>query len=278
MKNLLLILIIASISTISYSQNPRLVFSNKNLATYKQATTMVMLKENNRYHTILKRVIEKNWTFNKYEFTTEEKLKTKYKEKSPLPILGFIEGYSDYVGTNESSRTLGIQSIGFATMFKSKKYYNMENKEVVHAFSLNNIEDLKTEKSIEAFFTVIIQDLNNYLIVLGNPDNKVHSRKSYWNYTKRKDIKSFKNKKILLSKKDSWNEKFMLDEEAAKKYNYQFVSEERITEAILNNEDVLIYYSDNWGHINWAKNGELIEDIIRSKQNIMFKEFRERQN
>lgn len=275
MKKTLIITLFITISSIVYSQNPRLTFSNKNLAAYKQATTMIMLKEDDTYSKILKKVIEDNWTFNKYEFTTEEKLKSTYEEKTPLPMLGIFEGYIDYVGSYETSLTTGIPFIGFVTLFKTKKYYNLKNREVVHAFTINDLKELTTEKEIESFFTVLIQDLNNYLIVLGNPENKVHSRKAYWSYINKKDLKDFQNKKILISENDV-DKKFKQDVSSAKKYNYKIVSKERIDEAILNKEDVLIYFPDDWQHINWAKDGRLLATIIRSKVSVLFKDFRKR--
>jgi len=239
-KTLLIVLLVAA-NLISYGQNPRLAFSNKNIAAYKQATTMIIIKENDLYSKILKKVIEDNWTFNKYEFTTKEKLKSTYEEKASLPMLGIFKGYIDYVGSYETNLTTGIQFIGFVTLFKTKKYYNLKNKEVVHAFTLSELQELTTEAEIEAFFTVLIQDLNNYLIVLGDPESNVHSRKAYWSYINKKDLKNFQNKKILISENDV-NEKFKLDVASAKKYNYEIVGKERIVEAILNKEDILIYY------------------------------------
>lgn len=273
MKKILLIVLLITLNSISYSQNPRLAFSSKNIATYKQATTMVMLKENDVYSKILKKVINDNWTFNKYEFTTEEKLKSKYKEKASLPMLGFFKGYLDYVGSNESYTTTGIQSIGFVTVFKTEKNYNLNNKEVVHAFKLDNLKELKSDSAIEASLTVMIQDLNNYLIVLGTPESKVKSRKAYWNYINKKNLKNFKNKKILISE-DEVKEKFKLDISSAKKYNYEVVSQARITKAILGKEDILIYYP-YYDYISRAKNGELLA-IIRSNTPILFKDFRNR--
>lgn len=276
MKRNLLLLIVSLITISSFGQNSRLVFSNENVASYKQATTMVMLKENDLYCKILKKVIEENWTFNKYEFTTEEKLKATYKEKAPLPMVGFFEGYSNYAGSYETVLTTGIQAIGFVTVFKSKKYYNMKKKEVVHAFDLGKLKELTSEESIEAFLTHAIQDINNYLIVMGNPDNKVRSRKAYWKYVNKKDLNDFKGKIILISQKDVYNKKFKNNDVAAKEYNYKIVSQERIVKAIIDKEDVLIHYSDSFGHINWAKNGELLAANIGSNESGLFKEFRKR--
>ena len=236
---------------------------------------MVVLKENDSYSKVLKKIIEENWTFNKYEFTTEEKLKVKYKNRTPLPIIGFFEGFDEYVGSYETKITTGIKFFGFVTVFKTKKNYNLD-KDVVQIIRLSTLEKLTSKEEIEATLTREIQETNNFLIVMSNSDNKTHSRKAYWKYINKKDLTDFRSKKILILDEDL-NRKYIKSNDLdTKKYNYKLVSQERINKAILNKEDVLIYYSPySWGSIAWAKNSEFLATVIKANVNAI-KEFRKR--
>jgi hypothetical protein len=278
MKKSILMLLMSTITLFGYSQIKK-VIPQKEVSLIKNGTVMIILKENDIFSDALKKTVEKNWTFSKYEFTTLEELQSKHKEKEVLPIFGFFDGMYNLTASDGSVKTYHPSCIGLTRKFRTKTYYDIRGKGVVDFYTFSK-DSAASLHSIEADLTLITQQINNYLSIRENIENKVKSRASFFRYVNKQDIEDIKKKTMLISKEDL-NRKFNTSDI---KFKHQIVKNNRINDAILNKEDVLIYYLNGTTHnIISAKDGRLLHYYLASilqreskAQSQIFKDFRKR--
>lgn len=277
MKKSILTLLMLSIALFSYSQMKK-VIPQKEVSLLKNETVMIVLKENDIFSEALKKAVEKNWTFSKYKFTTLEELKSKYEEKEALPMFGFFDGVYTITDSEGRTNTYHPYCLGLTQKFRTKTYHDIKGKEVVDFYTFSK-DTTASPSSIEADLVLITQQINNYLIIRENIENKVKNRNSFFKYVNKKEIKGAKKKVMLIYEKDLSNE----FNKSKIKFKYQVVNRERFNEAILNKEDVLIYYLEgNFHHIISAKNGQLLHHYSSSFQGVskaqaqMFNDFGKR--
>ncbi len=237
-KRILLTIFIATFFSTSYAQLGGKPFKEK-YDDLKKKKLMVLIKDNDPFSAALKKSVEENWTFCEYEFISEETL-SKYTKNDDVYILV----YSDLIRL----RRYGISSphLFFDPILGIS--YGVLKDEPIHrskflAFIQYPLSGIQ-EKYLEGYLNLHIQLLHNYILFKSSVKNS-KSGYSYRNYVTYSDHIKTKNveckyKKILICEDDLYVDEDKIND----KYNfdYEIVTRDRIHEAILNKEDVIIFY------------------------------------
>jgi hypothetical protein len=206
--------------------------SKKELDKLKNSTMLVVLKGEESFISSLKKAIEDNWTFTKFEFVTESEVQKKFVNKEEVFLFGYFTGdFSSYKYTLKEMPVIGI-----AERYLTKGKYKIQGDiKICYPYPFEGIES----QYLDAYLKVYVQLLNNYLELLNAPDSKVKSMYAYYIQVKTRN-KLCRDKKLLICEEDNY-----LTDDVIKsiyKGDYEIVKRERINKAILNREDVLIYY------------------------------------
>ena len=231
MKKIIFTILVTISFSFAHGQFGELPYNQ--VAELKQQTIKVALNEGDPFSSAFKKAVEENWTFTKYEFTTEEKiLSSGYEKKDEVFQLGF------YKGTFQNSKYVmeNVPFIGIVNKIAGKKNYaNGKDFNIYFPYPIDGIE----EKYLPGYLALNIQLLDNYLKKLGDPNRKTPTLYVYLKNIETKNIEC-KKKKILICKEDLYAEE--ADITSTYKFDYEIVSRDKINEAILNKEDVLFYY------------------------------------
>ena len=206
--------------------------SEKYLLKVKGQTLKVVLSGEETFRTAFKKAVEANWTFSKYEFITQEQLLKKYHNKDDVFLLGYIQGEL-IDGRNDM---LGVPFIGIVDRFLTNgKYRCFKDLNMYFPYPVGGIE----EESLGAYLELNIRMLNKYLCL-----HEIQSKTiTAWSYSEDIEAKNnplCKKKKILICDLDLVTEEANIT--AKGKLDYEIVKRSRIAQAIINKEDVLIFY------------------------------------
>ncbi len=229
MKKFLLSFLIVSSSSLAFAQFGHI--AHRHLKHLRDSTIHVVLPDTGG--AALKLAVEQNWTFTKYKFISESDLHANYKHKTKMLLLG------NFTGTVEEERWIlkKIPFVGIVDRFRAKKTHKYKYKrdfEVYMPFSYKKLED----KYLPGYMTMHIHLLNKYIEAIHEPDNHIFNQHSYEHALHGRNYLC-REKKILIAT-DDWHS----DEEHINKFDldHEIVSRDRLQEAILNKEDVLVYY------------------------------------
>ena len=245
------------------------------VSSIKNEAVLVVIDGNSVFDVALKKAVEKEWKFSKYEFTTTKELQSNYKERSYVPIYGFFDGSIE----GQNGRSI-IPCLGLITKFKTKDGVTITNtgkKKDAPTFDLRgkrvldfnryiaHEEDPKEE--IESDVAFITQQISQFLTTLEKAENKVKTRNSYTKFVNKKDVKSYQKTTLLICQ-DDLDEKLKKSDVIAKyKGKCEVVDKKRFNQALAQNEKVLIYrfYQNSHNIVDCATNELLYYGVFLMK-------------
>lgn len=249
--------------------------SRKELIKIQKDTLNILIHENDDHDFYLNKAIFKHWTFSDYKIYNKQTLHDKCVNNPNQYILGSFKT-ALHLDDHYSEE---IEFLGLVNKYHKHEHYK-KHHDVLMYFIFPHDEKIDNQY-FEGYYELNVQLLNHYLETILNPTNKISSLKSYLKHLKSKYPKA-KDKKILICKKDLKITKS--DIKAFKVFDYEVVDRDRINEAIMNHEDVLVYYlSWEFHHANHVlfspKEGDLYyyhlglsgENHIAKEQTLMFK-------
>ncbi|MGL5888672.1 MAG: hypothetical protein ACRC3B_02235 [Bacteroidia bacterium] len=224
-KNLMKILFLPIVLIGSITLNAQLQSappSMKFLEKIKNCTLTVVVNEKDSADAELKRAVQKYWTYCEYRFMSEAEILKNYDKQKDDYYLGYFEGRFD----QGKVIVHNVPFVGITNKIRSKyEYLHHQDFDFYYLFT----KDGYGRKYNAAYINFCIASMNKYLIKCNSEDRDKKINNAEW-----------KPKKMLICKEDLFVDKSVIT--ATYKFDYEFVSRDRIAQAILNEEDVIVYY------------------------------------
>ncbi len=104
----------------------------KQVNEIKKNVIKVVLKDNDEtnFSESLKKSIEENWTFTKYEFITESELSSKYEHKDDVSLFGYFDAMFEHLAGKTNYIMKNVPVIALTNCFRDGYYYKTDHMEL----------------------------------------------------------------------------------------------------------------------------------------------------